>query len=60
MDRYVSFESLPQVRNPRGGYVHNENDSPYYTNMRSAIKIDNLYPNMEPPVCVSAASTRSS
>jgi len=32
--RYVAFDSLPQVLNPKGGYVHNENDAPYYTNMR--------------------------
>jgi acyl-homoserine-lactone acylase len=34
---YVPFDSLPQVLNPRGGYVHNENDSPYYTNMRQPL-----------------------
>jgi len=31
--RLVPFDSLPQFLNPRGGYVHNENDAPYYTNM---------------------------
>ncbi|HEU4631390.1 MAG TPA: penicillin acylase family protein [Gemmatimonadaceae bacterium] len=31
--RYVPFDSLPQLLNPPGGYVHNENDSPYYTNL---------------------------
>ncbi|MEJ7812388.1 MAG: penicillin acylase family protein [Gemmatimonadaceae bacterium] len=31
--RYVPFDSLPQVLNPRGGYIHNENDPPYHTNM---------------------------
>ncbi len=35
--RYVSFDSLPQVLNPKGGYVHNENDAPYYTNMRTPL-----------------------
>ena len=35
--RYVSFDSLPQVLNPAGGYVHNENDAPYYTNMRQPL-----------------------
>jgi acyl-homoserine-lactone acylase len=34
---YVAFDSLPQVLNPRGGYVHNENDAPYYTNMREPL-----------------------
>jgi acyl-homoserine-lactone acylase len=31
--RYVPFDSLPQLLNPPGGYVHNENDSPYFTNL---------------------------
>ena len=34
---YVSLDSLPQVLNPRGGYVHNENDAPHYTNMREPL-----------------------
>lgn len=34
---YVSLDSLPQVLNPKGGYVHNENDAPYYTNMRQPL-----------------------
>jgi acyl-homoserine-lactone acylase len=34
---YVSLDSLPQVLNPRGGYIHNENDAPYYTNMRQPL-----------------------
>ena len=35
--RYVPFDSLPQVLNPRGGYVHNENDSPHFTNMNEVM-----------------------
>jgi acyl-homoserine-lactone acylase len=35
--RYVPLDSLPQVLNPPGGYVHNENDSPHYTNMRQVM-----------------------
>jgi acyl-homoserine-lactone acylase len=34
---YVPLDSLPQVLNPPGGYVHNENDAPYYTNMRAPL-----------------------
>jgi acyl-homoserine-lactone acylase len=34
---YVPFDSLPQVLDPPGGYVHNENDAPYYTNMRAPL-----------------------
>ncbi len=29
----VPFDSLPQVRNPRGGYLHNENDPFHYANL---------------------------
>lgn len=32
--RYVPFDSLPQLLNPPGGYVRNENDAPYHTNAR--------------------------
>jgi acyl-homoserine-lactone acylase len=35
--RYVPFDSLPQLLNPRGGYVHNENDPPYHTNLRQVL-----------------------
>lgn len=34
---YVPLDSLPQFLNPPGGYIHNENDAPYYTNMRSPL-----------------------
>ena len=35
--RYVSFDSLPQLLNPPGGYIHNENDSPYFTNLHEIL-----------------------
>jgi acyl-homoserine-lactone acylase len=35
--RYVPFDSLPQLLNPKGGYVQNSNDPPYYTNMRQPL-----------------------
>jgi acyl-homoserine-lactone acylase len=47
--RYVPFESLPQVLNPKGGYIHNENDSPHFTNVRGPIDMSNTYPNFEKP-----------
>ncbi|MDB4913868.1 MAG: hypothetical protein JWM95_1512, partial [Gemmatimonadetes bacterium] len=34
---YVPFDSLPQLLNPRGGYVQNSNDPPYFTNMRQVL-----------------------
>jgi acyl-homoserine-lactone acylase len=47
--RYIPFEALPQVRNPPGGYVHNENDSPHFANVRRKPNLVNAYPNIEPP-----------
>ena len=35
--RYVPWDSLPQLLNPRGGYVRNENDAPYHTNLRQVL-----------------------
>ena len=35
--RYVDLDSLPQFLNPRGGYVHNENDTPWYGNMQQPL-----------------------
>lgn len=48
--RYIPFEALPQFLNPRGGYIHNENDSPHFTNVREKITTANAYPNIEPPM----------
>jgi acyl-homoserine-lactone acylase len=31
------FDALPQLLNPSGGYVRNENDSPHYTNMNHVL-----------------------
>lgn len=47
--RYVPFESLPQLINPPGGYIHNENSSHHYTNVRSPVNTKNAFPNFEPP-----------
>ncbi|MEO8647855.1 MAG: penicillin acylase family protein [Acidobacteriota bacterium] len=47
--KLVPFESLPQVLNPKGGYIHNENSSPHYTNVRDAVDTKNAYPNFEGP-----------
>jgi acyl-homoserine-lactone acylase len=48
--RYIPFEALPQFRNPPGGYVHNENDSPHFANVRGRVNTANAYPNIEPPM----------
>ena len=34
---YVPFDSLPQLLNPRGGYIQNENSSPWFTNLHQII-----------------------
>jgi acyl-homoserine-lactone acylase len=48
--RYVPFGGLPQWHNPKGGYVHNENDSPHFANVREKLNLTNAYPNIEPPM----------
>ena len=45
----IPFEALPQRRNPPGGYLHNENDSPHFANVRGNVNLVNAYPNIEPP-----------
>jgi acyl-homoserine-lactone acylase len=35
--RLHDFESLPQLLNPPGGYVRNENDGPWLTNLRQPL-----------------------
>jgi len=47
--KYVPFDDLPQFLNPPGGYVHNENNSPHYTNIRGPVVTKNKYPNFEEP-----------
>ena len=47
--RYVPLEELPQFLNPIGGYLHNENDSPHFANVRQKITTANAYPTIEPP-----------
>ncbi len=47
--QYVPWDSLPQFLNPKGGYVHNENSSPHFTNIREPVDTTNRYPNLEKP-----------
>ncbi len=46
---YVPFDSLPQFLNPIGGYVQNENDAPYYTNMRQPLDWTKVPAYFPPP-----------
>jgi acyl-homoserine-lactone acylase len=48
--RYVPFDSLPQLHNPRGGYVRNENDPPYHTNLRQVIERARFPANFPEPM----------
>lgn len=45
--RYVPFDSLPQLLNPPGGYLHNENDAPQYANMHQVLDLS-AYPSYFP------------
>ncbi len=47
--RYVPFDSLPQLLNPRGGYVRNENDPPYHTNLRQVLDRSRFPTNFPEP-----------
>jgi acyl-homoserine-lactone acylase len=47
--QFVPFEKLPQFLNPAGGYTHNENNSPHFTNIAKGVDLKNAYPNFEEP-----------
>jgi acyl-homoserine-lactone acylase len=56
--RYVPFDSLPQLLDPRGGYVQNENDPPYHTNLRQILD-RTRYPANFPDPALSLRSQHS-
>jgi acyl-homoserine-lactone acylase len=43
------FDSLPQLLNPEGGYLHNENDPPYLTNLNVPLDRASYPENMPEP-----------
>jgi acyl-homoserine-lactone acylase len=45
----VPFDSMPQVKNPPDGYVHNENSSPHFTNLKAVLDPRRLPANVEAP-----------
>lgn len=47
--RVLPWDSLPQLLNPRGGYLHNENDSPFYSNLRQPLYPARYPANVEAP-----------
>jgi len=46
-NRPVPFDSLPQLLNPPGGYLHNENDPFHFTNLQAILPPDR-FPNYFP------------
>ena len=46
---FVAWDSLPQLLNPPGGYVRNENDPPYFTNLNAVLERDWYPDNMPDP-----------
>jgi hypothetical protein len=51
----IPFDSLPQLLNPPGGYVRNENDSPHYTNMHQVLDPADFGPHAHPVCCSNGA-----
>jgi acyl-homoserine-lactone acylase len=47
--KLVEFEELPQLLNPTGGYLHNENDSFLYTNLHQMLDPDDFPANFPEP-----------
>ncbi len=45
--RLITLDSLPQTLNPRGGYVHNENDAPHYANLNAILDTARYPSNVE-------------
>lgn len=38
--KIVPFDDLPQLHNPKGGYLHNENDPFHFTNLQEILRPD--------------------
>ncbi len=45
----VPWDSMPMVKNPATGYVHNENDSPHFANLEAPLNPARLPRNVEAP-----------
>ena len=43
----LPLDKLPQTLNPRGGYVHNENDAPHYANLNTVLDTAKYPDNVE-------------
>ncbi|HEX9709162.1 MAG TPA: penicillin acylase family protein, partial [Candidatus Thermoplasmatota archaeon] len=47
--RLIPWDSLPQLQNPRGGYLHNENDSYHFANLNEVMDPSRFPPNLPGP-----------
>ncbi|RMG25960.1 MAG: penicillin acylase family protein [Bacteroidetes bacterium] len=47
--RVVPFDSLPQLLNPPGGYLHNENDPFHFTNLQAVMRPEDYPANFPRP-----------
>jgi acyl-homoserine-lactone acylase len=45
----IPFDELPQLLNPPGGYLHNENDPFHFTNLNAILQPEDFPPNMPEP-----------
>lgn len=48
--KIIPFDSLPQLLNPKGGYLHNENDPFHYTNLNEVMKASDFPPHFSQPL----------
>lgn len=48
--KIIPFDSLPQLLNPKGGYIHNENDPFHYTNLNEVIDAAKFPPHFSQPI----------
>ena len=45
----ISFDQLPQLHNPQGGYLHNENDPFHFTNLNQILRPEDFPQNFPKP-----------
>lgn len=46
---YIPFDSLPQLQDPPGGYLHNENDPFHFANLQQVLAAENYPPHFPQP-----------
>jgi acyl-homoserine-lactone acylase len=49
-NKIIPFDSLPQLLNPKGGYLHNENDPFHYTNLNEVMDAAKFPPHFSQPI----------